>query len=77
MSRKPEDTPKDAGDERLLARNKVLFDKDVFVNGAFVFEDEREAAVAVGVECIYELEVMDETSVDDLVAECYDKSILL
>lgn len=77
MSHKPEDTPKDAGDERLLARNKVLLDKDVFVNGVFVCEDEREAAVAMVAEYIYELEAINETSINDLVAECYNKSTLL
>lgn len=77
LSRKPEDIPKDEADERLLARNKVLLDQNIFVNGAFVLSEAGRNEAFVSSACICELEVMDEKSTEDLVTESYEKSVLL
>ena len=79
--------PKDVDNERLLARNKILLDKNVFVNGTFVPEPEEDIAdvrnfeieelIGIKLECLYKLNILDKKSADNLVTELYEKSAFL
>ena len=75
---KPENILKDTVNERLLARNKILLNKDVFVNGAYILENVIEGfKIFVSTEYIYDLKIINKISIDNFVINYYEKFILL
>ena len=77
---------KDKADKRLLIRNKILLDKNLFINGIFILEEDieeleyaglglEEPGIIGGMEYIYKLEVLDRKSINDLITESYKTSI--
>lgn len=62
--------------KKLLVRNKVLFNYNISINRIFVLK-EGNKEVDIGTKHIYNLEILDEKSINNLVVKGYKKLIIL
>ena len=80
MSRKLENVLTNSINERLVIRNKILLNKNIFVNSAFIFnKDEGGTYLLIGgvyklgVEYVCEFEAIDDIFADDFIIINYKK----
>ena len=62
----------------MLTYNKILLNKGVFINGAYILEDITEGfEIFVGIEYIYNLKIINKISVNNFVINYYKKFTFL